>query len=177
MEGLPSAYDGDQTLVITLKDTAYNVVITLYYTVFEKANVITRRAVLTNNSPMPLYIRRLMSMSVDLHPEKFYMYTLDGGWIKETHLNRRRVEHGMIINSSNTGNSSNRHNPAFMLAEESCTEDYGRVFGFNLIYSGNHQSSVEKNGRDIIRVLMGINPHLFDWELSENESFETPKPL
>ena len=177
MEGLPSAYDGDQTLVITLKDTAYNVVITLYYTVFEKANVITRRAVLTNNSPMPLYIRRLMSMSVDLHPEKFYMYTLDGGWIKETHLNRRRVEHGMIINSSNTGNSSNRHNPAFMLAEESCTEDYGRVFGFNLIYSGNHQSSVEKNGRDIIRVLMGINPHLFDWELSENESFETPEAV
>ena len=177
IKGLPSAYEGDQTLVITLKDTAFDVIITLYYTIFEKADVITRRAVLTNNSPRPLYIRRFMSMMVDFHPEKFIMYTLDGGWIKEAHLNRRNVEHGIIINSSNTGNSSNRHNPAFMLAEESCTEDHGRVFGFNLIYSGNHQSSVEKNGRDIIRVSTGINPHLFEWELVENESFETPEAV
>ncbi|NLB79745.1 MAG: alpha-galactosidase [Clostridiaceae bacterium] len=177
MKGLPSAYEGDQTLVVNLKDTAFDVIISLYYTVFEKANVITRRAVLTNNSPSPLHIRRFMSMMVDLHPEKFNMYTLDGGWIKEAHLNRRNVEHGIIINSSNTGNSSSRHNPAFMLAEERCTEDNGRVFGFNLIYSGNHQSSVDKNGRDIIRVLTGINPHLFEWELNESESFETPEAV
>lgn len=174
---LPSAYDGNQTLILQLKDTTCDVILSLYYTVYEKADVITRRGVLRNLSDAPLTIRRFMSMMVDLPPEKYIMHTLDGGWIKEAHLHSRHVEYGIIINSSCTGNSSNRHNPAFMLAEEGCTEDHGRVFGFNLIYSGNHYSSVEKNGRDLVRVSLGINPHLFEWELKKDEFFETPEAV
>ncbi|HHY64490.1 MAG TPA: alpha-galactosidase, partial [Clostridiaceae bacterium] len=116
MNTLPSSYGGDQTLEITLKDTTSEIYLVLYYTVYEKADCITRRAVLKNESDSPLVIRRLMSMMVDLPDEKFRMYTLDGGWIREAHLHERPVEYGIIINSSNTGTSSNRHNPAFMLA-------------------------------------------------------------
>lgn len=177
MDILPSAYGGDQTLQITLKDTSCEVFLILYYTVFEKADCITRRVVLKNESDNPLIIRRIMSMMVDLPDEAFYMYTLDGGWIKEAHLHKKPVEHGSLINSSTTGSSSNRHNPAFMLANDISTEDYGHVYGFNLIYSGNHLSSVEKSGRDIVRVSMGINPHLFEWKLNQNESFETPEAV
>lgn len=177
MKTLPSAYCGDQTLIINLKDTTNDLFLSLYYSVFEKANVITRRGVLINNTPSPVYIRRFMSMMVDLPHENFFMYTLDGGWIKEAHLHKRRVEYGIIINSSTTGGSSNRHNPAFMLANESCTEDSGRVYSFNLVYSGNHYGCAEKNGRDIVRASLGINPHLFEWELNKDESFETPEAV
>ncbi len=177
MGTLPSAYGADQTLVVTLEDTSAKVNLSLYYTVFEQANVITRRAVLTNESQEPLVIRRMMSMMVDLPDLKFDLYTLDGGWIKEAHLHRRPVEYGMMTNSSTTGASSNRHNPAFMLATSTATEDHGHVYGFNLIYSGNHASYIEKSGRDIVRVAVGLNPHCFEWSLGQGESFETPEAV
>ncbi|HEY8392184.1 MAG TPA: alpha-galactosidase [Capillibacterium sp.] len=177
MQTLPTAYGGDQTLVITMRDTTAGVTLFLYYTVFAKANVLTRRAVLANESQEPLVIRRMMSMMVDLPDEHFYLYTLDGAWIKEAHLHRRPVEYGMMINASTTGASSNRHNPAFMLAAAGATEEYGHVYGFNLIYSGNHASYIEKSAYDMVRVAVGINPHCFEWYLAPGESFETPEAV
>ena len=177
MRTLPSAYGGDQTLVVTLRDTTAKTTLSLYYTVFAQANVITRRAVLTNEDRKPLVIRRLMSMMVDLPDEKFHLYTLDGDWIKEGHLHCRPVEYGIFTNASNTGASGNRHNPAFMLAAAAATEESGNVYGFNLVYSGNHASYIEKNRRDIVRVAVGINPHCFEWVLEQGESFETPEAV
>lgn len=176
MNTLPTAYGG-KTLEITMRDTSCSVSLKLYYTVYEKANVITRRAVLTNEAGSELIIRRLMSMLVDLPDEGFRMLTLDGGWIKEAHVHERPVQYGITVNSSTTGASSNRHNPGFMLAEAGASEDNGNVYGFNLIYSGNHYSAVEKNGRDFVRVTTGINPHCFEWRLGEGESFETPEAV
>lgn len=175
METLPSAYGGNQTLKITLKDKAFPIYIDLYYSVFERTDVITRRAVVRNEAKTSFTIRRMMSMSLDLPDECFQMYTLDGGWIKEANLHKRPVSYGITVNSSTTGASSNRHNPAFLLAEADAMEDYGEVYAFNLIYSGNHYSIVEKNERDYVRINMGIGTHLFEWRLSQGEKFETPE--
>lgn len=176
MKTLPTAYGG-KTLEITMRDISCSVRIKLYYTVYDKANVITRRAVLINEAESELIIRRIMSMLVDLPDEGFSMYTLDGGWIKEAHIHERPVQYGITVNSSTTGASSNRHNPGFMLAAAGSSEDNGNVYGFNLIYSGNHCSAVEKNGRDFVRVTTGINPHCFEWRLEKGESFETPEAV
>lgn len=175
MEALPTAYGGDQTLKIILKDRAYPIFIDLYYTVFEQTNVISRRVVVRNEGIEPITIRRIMSFSIDLPDESFQMYTLDGGWIKEANLHKRPISYGIAVNSSTTGASSNRHNPAFLLAEADANENYGSVYAFNMIYSGNHFSMVEKNERDYVRICMGINPHLFEWVVPSKEQFETPE--
>ncbi len=175
MDTLPSAYGGNDTLIITLKDKSFPVFIELYYSVYEHTDVITRRAVIRNEAKDPITLGRFMSMSLDLPDESFQMLTLDGGWIKEAHLHRRPVAYGITVNSSTTGASSNRHNPAFLLAEADANESYGNVYGFNLIYSGNHYSLAEKNERDYVRVSMGINPHCFEWLLPPGERFEAPE--
>lgn len=177
MNTLPSAYGGDLTLTITLKDTTCSITLDLYYTVFEKTDVITRRVVLTNECENPLLIHRIMSMMVDLPDENFSLLTLDGGWIKEAHIHKRPVEYGITVNSSTTGASSNRHNPGFMLSDSKAEQENGHVYGFNLVYSGNHYSAVEKSGLDIVRVSFGINPHCFEWNLSQGESFESPEAV
>lgn len=177
MTALPSSYGGDQTLIITLNDISCNVSLTLYFNVFENANIITRRAVMINESENPLVIRRMMSMTVDIPDENFRLQTLDGGWIKEAHLHERPIEYGITVNSSVTGASGNRHNPGFLLAEADATQDTGHVYGFNLVYSGNHFGSVEKSGLDFVRISLGINPHCFEWTLAHNESFETPEAV
>ncbi len=175
METLPTAYGGTQTLKLTLKDKAFPIFIDLYYTAYEETDVISRRSVVRNEADKPLIIRRIMSMLLDLPDEGFKFYTLAGGWIKEANLQKQDVSYGTIVNSSTTGASSNKHNPAFMLAEGDANEDWGNVYSFNIIYSGNHCSTIEKNERDYVRINMGINPHAFEWKLENGQRFETPE--
>lgn len=181
MKTLPGAREGGakdvETLCITMKDTAFPVFLKLYYTVFPETDVITRRAVLSNEEDRPVKIRRFMSMMVDLPDRGFVMTTLNGGWAREAHVSRRKLNESLCINSSTTGNSSNRHNPGFLMAEQGAGEDRGLVYGFNLIYSGNHMGAAELSAFGLARVLMGINDHCFLKELEKGETFETPEAV
>ncbi len=180
METLPSSYgeeDACQTLVITLLDESNSVTLLLYYTVYADNDVITRRAVLKNGSAKPLVIRRLLSMMVDMPNDHFRLITFDGGWIREGHKHERTLTYGMHVNASTTGDSSNRHNPGFLLASGGATENQGQVYGFNLVYSGSHYGAAELCGQDTVRVLIGIHPHCFEWVLAENQQFETPEAV
>lgn len=179
-EGLPGAYGGEEdceTLRITLEDAHAKVALTLYYTVFPKADVITRRSVLKNNNENALTIRRLMSMMLDIPNRNYVFTTFDGGWIKEAHRHDRPLQVGMFVNESTTGASSNRHNPGFLLYEQGANEHWGRVYGFNLVYSGNHYSAVELSAGDTVRVMTGISPHCFLWTLKQGEAFHTPEAV
>ncbi|MEG1061962.1 MAG: alpha-galactosidase [Oscillospiraceae bacterium] len=180
MQTLPSAYGGQKecsTLIVHLTDVSNDVGLALYYTVYEGSNVVTRRAVLTNNNEKPLVIRRIMSMSLDMPNKDFKLVTLDGGWIKEAHRHDRPLQYGIYVNSSNCGASGNTHNPGFMLAANNSDETYGEVYGFNLVYSGNHCGICELSADDVVRIQVGINPHCFEWQLNRSESFETPEAV
>jgi len=180
METLPSAYgnaDDCKTLEITMLDESNNVALLLYYTVYEKTNVLTRRVVLKNGSTSPLTIQKLMSLSIDLPNDNHRLITFDGGWIKEANKHDRKLTYGIQVISSTTGSSSNRHNPGFLVASGNATEMSGGVYGFNLVYSGNHYSAIEVSNHDIVRVQSGINPYCFEWTLAGDERFETPEAV
>ena len=176
--GLPFA-DGDaDTLLITLVDKKYpDIRLIIGYSVFDECNVIARKATLINGSGEPVYIRRMMSMMIDLPTADYDMLTLDGGWIKEAHIHERPLAHGIIVNDSTTGDSSNKHNPAFLLRKKGADEEHGEVLGFNLVYSGNHYSAVEVGTHGTARVMSGINPHCFLWKLGTGERFEAPEAV
>lgn len=176
--GLPYATGEAQTLNIVLKDKKYEgAVLTLHYTVFEECNVIARCATLDNGGEEAFFIRKLMSFMLDMPTSDYTMLTLDGGWAKEAHIHEREVSYGILVNDSTTGGSSNRHNPAFLLKSKGADEERGEIYGFNLIYSGNHYSAVEKGNHDTLRVMSGINPHCFLWKLGSGESFCTPQAI
>ena len=175
---LPTAYGKAQTLTVTLADRKYvNLLLKLSYTVFEECDVIVRNAVLVNNCSQSVTINKLMSFSLDLPSTYFDIVTLSGSWIKEAHATRTPVSSGIYVNSSTVGASSNRHNPAFMLLGKRADEQHGSVYGFNLIYSGNHYSAIEGSPAGTTRVMSGINPHCFKWVLSPRESFEAPQAV
>ena len=177
-EGLPTAYGDAETLEITLKDKKFSdVSLIINYTVFSDCDVICRNVELKNDNGTPLYIRKLMSLMIDLPEADYDMLTLDGDWGKEAHEHRRFLESGILLNESTVGASSNKHNPAFALLERGADESRGKVYGFNLIYSGNHYSAVERSTFDTARVMTGINPHCFLWKLSQGEKFVTPQAV
>jgi len=180
MAELPTATGGEQdcqTLEISLRDAVGQVELILFYTVFPACNIITRRAVLVNHHQKPLVIRRLMSLMLDLPNRNFSLLSLHGGWIKEAHRQDQPLTCGLFVRQSTTGTSSNRHNPGFMLAEQGAGESHGRIYGFNLVYSGNHYQSTELDDQSLVRVMTGINPHCFEWTLGQGERFETPEAI
>jgi alpha-galactosidase len=85
----------------------------------------------------------------------------------EGQKNKVDLHHGIYITDSKTGNSSNRHNPFFMLKTKETTYNYGDSYAFNLIYSGNHYEMVEVSSFNKIRIQTGINPYCFKYELKE----------
>ncbi|MBQ7325960.1 MAG: alpha-galactosidase [Clostridia bacterium] len=177
-EALPTAYGEAKTLEITLKDKKFSdISLKLNYVVFEECDVICRNVELINGNAEPLYIRKLMSLMLDLAEANYDMLTLDGDWGKEASEHRRYLECGILVNESTVGASSNKHNPAFALVEQGADESRGKVYGFNLIYSGNHYSAAERSTFDTARVMTGINPHCFLWKLGQGESFVTPQAV
>ena len=177
-DGLPTAYGEAQTLLITLADKKYeNITLTLSYTVYEKENVIARNTELNNGSDGQIYIRKIMSLMTDFPTVDYDLITFDGAWAKEAHEHRRPVSYGITVTDSTTGDSSNRHNPGFMLAKRGTTNSYGEAYAYNLIYSGNHYSAVEQCSFGTMRVMCGINPHCFLWRLSNGEKFTAPQAV
>ena len=169
---LPQATGGGETLAINLIQPGAE--LTLYFTVFDTA--MTRRTVLKNTGDQPMKINRIMSSLMDL-PGDFEMTTFDGGWIAEMRKHTLPVLDSRVVNESVTGFSSHRHNPGFLLSEPGTTEESGRVYGFNLIYSGNHYGSTQRSLQGLTRVLQGISDADFLRELAPGESFETPEAV
>jgi alpha-galactosidase len=177
-DGLPGATANDrpcETLIIHLADGSVR--LDLIYTVFPTVDVVTRRAVLSNDADTPVVIRRLLSQQVDLPNLGYDLVTFDGSWITEANKHVRPVAPGLYVNSSSTGWSSNRHNPGVLLARRGTTEDRGEVYAFNLIYTGNHYTAVELSQRELVRVASGINPTGFEWTLPPGQRFETPEAV
>ena len=173
MQGkLPQAHGGADTLQVTLRQKGAK--LHLYYTPFETALV--RRAVLENVSEEPVTVSKLMSFSMDI-PGEYVMTTFNGGWIAEMRRTDTVVGASKVVNESLTGASSNRHNPGFLLHEKDATEENGRVFGFNLVYSGNHYAAAQQSLQGLTRVMQGINPSNFSIELAPGEIFETPEAV
>ena len=61
--------------------------------------------------------------------------------------------------------------------KKSATQDAGEVYGINLIYSGNCMTLVDRGQFDNVRLMTGINPEGFAWQLNSGESFQAPEAV
>lgn len=179
LEGLPATFateeSGCSTLEITMYDKYADIEVVLIYTAFDKLDVITRSAVITNKSEKPFKITRALSACVDFDTDKMDMITLNGSWARERAVERCRLHHGKQLVDSCMGESSHQNNPFVALCDNNADEDKGEVFGFNFVYSGNFYAQAEVTQHKKTRFLMGINPLDFQWLLEKGESFTCPE--
>lgn len=170
--GLPQAHGGSQTLELTL--TQPGAKLTLFYSVFPTALV--RRTVLENTGDTPIRLGKCMSFCLDL-PGSYNLTSFHGGWITEMGRRDTPVQEAKVICESRTGASSNRNNPGFLLSVPGTNEEWGRVYGFNLLYSGNHYASAQRSLQGLTRVMQGVNPGEFCRELAPGDCFEAPEAV
>ncbi len=181
IEGLPSVYtekdDEAQTLEITLADAQAGIEIDLIYTVFKDLNVICRSSRIRNLSNIHIYIDKALSMNVDFQTDEYKYLHLPGVWAREKQVEICDVHKGTQGFESRRGASGHFENPFMALMAENASEDFGNVYGFSLVYSGNHSFTIEADSFNMMRVQVGINPFNFKWKLLEGESFSTPETV
>jgi alpha-galactosidase len=76
---------------------------------------------------------------------------------------------------SSLGYSSHSHNPFVALVTPSTDEQSGPAYGFNLIYTGSHSTTIEKAVHGPVRLLMGLNPLHLSYPLSPGQVFKSPE--
>ena len=170
--GLPQSHGAGETLELILEQPGARLY--LYFTLYETA--LTRRAVLENTGADPVCLHKLMSFCMDI-PGSFEMTTFHGAWAAEMNRCKMPLGRSRGVNESLTGASSNQHNPGFLLSEADANEDAGNVYGFNLVYSGNHYASAQMSHQGLTRVMQGISLANFCWELQPGDRFETPEAV
>ena len=178
LEGLPATYaDGNEatTLTIRLVDDTTDTELLLTYSIFHHFPAITRSVTVKNAGSDDLYIKKIMSSSIDFPDSDFSMVHLSGTWSRERHIKERKLVEGTHSISSIRGASSHHHNPFIALKRNDATEHVNEVYGFNFIYSSNFLAQVEVDHYQVTRVMMGIHPHQFKWKLASDESFQAPE--
>ncbi len=178
LAGLPHVYDNNnntETLNINLVDSLIGLKVVLSYTVFSNYNVITRSVKFYNEGKTSIKLLKALSMNVDFNHFDYDLMTLSGSWVRERHIVRRPLVHGMQSIESRRGASGHSENPFMALLSKNATESSGEVYGFNLVYSGNFIASTEVDQYNTTRVSMGINSFDFEWLLEPDETFQTPE--
>lgn len=178
INGLPAAYDDEgkaSTLEILLEDKAAGVRVHLMYGVMYEQDVITRCASVENISGRPFTVTKAASAVLDIISGEYGLIHFHGRHGMERNVERTPIVHDVQHAGSRRGASSHQQNPFMIIADEDCSEMYGRCYGMMLLYSGNFSASAEKDQFSLTRTMTGLQDDMFEWELKPGETFETPE--
>lgn len=167
--GYPNPRNAEQELVLFLEDNANHLELELHYLTYRNENVIGRYSRIISHRAGKTYLRRLSSCCLSLLKQNLALHAYRGGWIDEFHEEICPVTSSTLLSSSATGSSGDLRNPFFYLSSSS-----GECFGFNLVYSGNHEEILEKNPMGFTRVLNGIDSSSFAYPLTKGQPFDSP---
>ena len=180
IEGLPAVYaaeDEAETLEVVLRDTASAVEVTLLYAVLPALDLVTRCARIRNLGETPVTLTKAASLCLDISRGSGEWVHFHGRHAMERQMERRLLFHGIQEIGSTRGTSSHHQNPTVLLCTPDCTETAGACIGAALVYSGSHQTRLECDQLGQVRMVMGIHPDLFRWELKAGETFSTPEVM
>ena len=179
--GMPATFGTEAectTLEILAEDEANGLELTLLYSVFEGIDAIVRSVRVRNTGKYEsVKLTKVLSTSVELEGADFDTIILHGSWARERIIDRNRLGYGRHVISSRRGESSQQEHPFLGVLKSNATQDFGEVYGFNFVYSGNFIAQAQLTQFETVRVNMGINPEDFAWQLHAGETFESPEAV
>lgn len=172
--GMPSM-TGGETLVLHLKDKVTGFAADLYYTVYDDAGVIARHVVYKNEGAETVTLRRAYSFAMGLPQNDYQVLSLYGAWARERRIDKIPMHHGVISIDSKRTTSSAELNPFMALLSPDATEEFGEVYGVNLVYSSSFVLKAEGTIDGVTHLTGGINDFDFAWPLAAGETLATPE--
>jgi alpha-galactosidase len=139
--------------------------------VFDDSDVIATHSEFVNTSDSVIYVNKLSSLQLDFVGNKADVVSFDGTWGYERYRHKTTLTAGRFEIDAKLGISSANHNPFFM------AKLGDKVIGFNLVWSGNHKEVVEISPYDRVRIITGMNDHLFNYKLEVGETLVAPEAI
>ena len=181
LKGLPCTYVENEkeaeTLEIVLTDSVLDTDMILSYTVYAEYPALVRNVRFVCRSEKNLKLVKAMSMNLDLADSDYEMMDFAGAWGRERYVKKQKLHVGIQSIYSLRGHSSHQFNPFLMLKRPETVENSGEVIGVSLIYSGNFLGQVEVDNYHVTRLMMGIHPEGFAWNLTNGTEFQTPEAV
>ncbi len=178
IQGLPAVYAEEKasdTLEIILEDTYSQVEVHLLYGVLYKNDIITRAVKIINRGTNSIVLKKAASMNLDWINGDYEWLTFYGRHVMERNMQREVLGHGIHAIGSVRGTSSHHYNPFAIVCERNTDEEKGRCYGFSFLYSGEFLMEAEKDQVNQTRLICGIHPDNFAWNLQPGDAFDTPE--
>lgn len=164
-----------QTLVITMHDETDTLAVNLKYTIVGDLPVLLKQVAYHNLSDDTLTITHAASLQLDFDDHSYDLITLTGAHLSEASVTRQPLTPGKKSIASNYGASGPQGVPATILAAPATDDFAGEALGMALLWSGNFNYTAQVDQFGNSRLVMGLNPELFSWQLKPGEPFVTPE--
>ena len=178
--GLPAVYAEEKeadTLEVVLEDSSSKVEVHLLYGVLEANDIITRAVKILNKGNDRIVLQKADSMNLDWINGEYEWMTFYGGHVMERNAQRSELDHGIHSIGSVRGTSSHHYNPFVIVSDKNTDEEKGGCYGFSFLYSGEFLMEAEKDQVNQTRLICGIHPDNFAWNLQPGEQFDTPEVM
>ncbi len=180
IQGLPALYAEEMeadTLEVVLEDPVSKVDVHLLYGVLTENDIITRAVKIVNRGEKEIILQKAASMNLDWTHGEYEWITFYGGHVMERNVQRSELSHGIHSIGSVRGTSSHHYNPFTVISNKNTDEEKGGCYGFSFLYSGEFLMEAEKDQIDQTRLICGIHPDNFAWNLQPGEQFDTPEVM
>jgi alpha-galactosidase len=171
------------TLEIDFRDTSYDLLVTLFYRVYDGFDVLERWACPRHRGSAGapgIVLRQAHSANWWLPArDNWRLRYLHGGWGAETQLTQTTLAPGKFVLESRRGTTSHQFNPWFTLDPGgadggAATEESGEVWSGELAWSGSWKIVYELTPGGRVHASGGLND--FDWayDLAAGEELSLP---
>lgn len=165
-----------KTLCITQKDTYYPFVVVSYIRVLPEYDILEKWVEVKNvGKKDAIKIENLLSASIALPADRYFLTQHSGGWASEFQLQKTELASGIKTLQSRDFYAF-ENTPWFSITTQqgidasNCNVWFGQVH-----YSGNWRIDIESTHSSHLQIAGGINFWDSSWELKPGESFVTPK--
>ena len=170
--------------VITLRDKVQPFTLRLFYRAWHNTDIIETWYEITHTEKHPVRLQRYDSGALPFIGEDPHLVHMHGDWAAEAVPTVERLTRGVKC-IRNTDGARNAHldAPEVMIALDGAPrENYGRVIGAALCWSGNFeirlstQSALSASGllTSDYRLFAGIDPQASEYVLAPRQTFTTP---
>ena len=166
-----------KTLILKLKDENRNIYLNLYYVINEKYNCLVRFSSLINKENHEIKVKKLSSLELDLPSSNYDILALKGSWNNDKEIERIPLNHSLTEIGDNHGTRGFFYNQSLALMKNDANNDYGEVFGFSYMYSGDFAYEFKVDEIDQTRVLVGFNKDSFEYVLNKDENLFSPSTI
>ena len=172
-----SGKDNYSQTKITLKDRVYPFVVNVFYKAYSDSDVIETWTEISHNEKKPVTLKRFDSGCVTFRRGDVWISHLNGAWGAETAVNVERLMPGMkvIKNTDGARNGQASHPEIMFSLDGRPMEDFGRVVGAALCWSGNYKLRIETQDNSVHTFCAGMNNEASEYKLNRKEVFATPK--